>query len=149
MGSDYGSLKAVDLGVVLLECCQVTRDDKSFKLALDHYKLMLEHILPENVDTWLRVLNDFGSLHLFHFQRYHTPQYVSDAINCLQEAMLLNAPTKLDPVLHYAIFINLGIAFAFQFAVLSDSNDIAVTLQHFHQAGESPPEHTADSSAML
>jgi len=142
MGSDYGSSKALDLGVVLLEYCRVTRDDKSFKSVLDHYKLVLEHTPPENVDARLRALSDFGCGCLYHFQRYHTPQYVSDAIDRLQEAALLATPTKsVDPALRYAIFANLGVAFAFRFAVSSDSNDITVALQHFHQAGEPPPDH--------
>lgn len=109
MGSGHGSLEAFDLGVVLLEYCRATVDDKDPASALDHHKLMLELIPLENVDKRLKVLNNFGAINLYHFQKYHTAQYVNDAIDCLQEAILLNTAIK-STAFRYETFSNLGMA---------------------------------------
>lgn len=147
MGGEYGSLKALELGAVLEKRCQVDGDDEFLKSALNHHKLMLQHIPPENVDIRPNVLNNLGSACLFHFQAYRTPQYVMDAIDYLDEAKTLNTRTKADSDLHYMIFTNLGLAFAFRFAVSNDGGDIVIALQHFHQAGECPPEYLGDQSS--
>ena len=71
MGSEYSSSKALGYGAILMECFRFTYDDKALKSALDHHKLILEHIPLENLGIRLRALSNFGSVCLFHFQRYH------------------------------------------------------------------------------